>query len=106
MKQISEFLHQKVPKAGKTFPDYYRRALATSEVGMAVYFVLVIIILFLTSHRVEWVAVLVLAAMIGCWRSIGRINVRASFYAFELVVVFWVGWHTQHVGWTTEPSIC
>ena len=99
MKQISEFLHQKVPKAGKVFPDYYRRALATSEAAMAVYFVLVFVMLFLTSRRVEWMVLVVLAAMIGCYRSIGRINVRLSFYAFELVTVFWVGWHTQHVGW-------
>ena len=99
MKQISEYLHQEVPKAGKVFPDYYQRALATSEVSMAVYFVLVFIVLFMTSHRVEWVVILVFAAMLGCRYSIGRINVRLSFYAFEAVVVFWCAWHTQHVGW-------
>ena len=99
MKEISEYLHQKVPKAGKVFPAYYQRALATSEIGMAVYFLLVFITLFLTSHRVEWVVVLMFAAMIGCRCLLGRVNVRISFYAFEAVIVFWCGWHTQHIGW-------
>ena len=99
MKQIMEYLHQKVPKAGKTFPAYFQRALATSEIGIALYFVLTFIVLYMTKHRIEWTVILVFAAMLACRYSIGRINVRLSFYAFEAVIIFWCAWHTQHVGW-------
>ena len=99
MKWISEFLRLEVPKAGKTFPDYYRRALATSEAAIAVYFLCAFFVMFITKRRVEWVVILCFSAMLASRYSIGRINVRLSFYAFEAIIVFWCAWHTQHVGW-------
>ena len=99
MKQIMDYLHQKVPRAGRSFPAYYHRALSTSVVGMAVYYLAVCVMLFAAGRRVEWVVLLMAAGMVGCRYSLGRVNVRLSFYAFEALIVFWVGWHTQHVGW-------
>lgn len=99
MKQIMDYLHQKVPRAGRSFPAYYHRALSTSVVGMAVYYLAVCVMLFAAGRRVEWVVLLMAAGMLGCRYSLGRVNVRLSFYAFEALIVFWVGWHTQHVGW-------
>ena len=40
MEFFLNFLHQKVPQAGKDIPAYYRRALTTSEVLLVVYFVI------------------------------------------------------------------
>ena len=45
MKQIMDYLHQKVPRAGRSFPAYYHRALSTSVVGMAVYYLAVCVML-------------------------------------------------------------
>ncbi len=99
IRPISEFLHQKTPKAGKVFPDYYRQVLAASEVIIAVYFVLAFSIMYLAERRVEWTVLLFFAAMLTCRYSIGRVSVRVSFYIFEAVIIFWCAWHTRSVGW-------
>ena len=60
MGYMSEFLHQEVPKTGKTMPAYYHRALLVSEAILACYFVISIIVILLTIGKLEWPPILVL----------------------------------------------
>ena len=100
MKQLMAFLRKKVPKAGIETPLYFRRALATTDVVLAIYFLLVFVLLTWANQKLEWMPLFLCAAMVGCRLLIGRVNSRVSFYAFELVIVYWCAWHTQTIGWT------
>ena len=99
MQQFLELLHKKVPKSSKDMPKYYKSALATSEVVLIVYFILVTVLFSWVNRRPEWVPALMCTGMVLCRLSIGRVNSRASVYAFEALIVIWCAWHTHTVGW-------
>ena len=100
MNHFLELLRRQVPRSGKNMPQYYRRALATSEVVLAVYFLLNAVLFSWLNHRMEWIPALMFVGAIGCHYSIGRINSRLSVYAFELLIVVWCAWQTYTVGWS------
>ncbi len=99
MNHMLELLRKKVPKSGKDMPLYYKSALATTEVVLVIYFLIVTIMLSRINHHLEWVPALMCAGMLGCRYSIGRINSRLSVYAFEVLIIVWCSWHTHFVGW-------
>lgn len=99
MEKIITLIHQKAPRSGKDTPAYFRRALATCEMALAVYFLLTGVLFSWANHRLDWMPLVMCAAMLGCRYSLGRINSRLSFYAFEAVIILWCGWHTFTVGW-------
>ena len=99
MNHILELLRKKVPKSGTDMPQYYRRALGTTEVVLVVYFLLAAVMFYWINHRLEWVPVLMGVGMLGCRYSIGRINTRLSVYLFDALILVWCGWNTHFVGW-------
>ena len=100
MNPFLELLRKKVPRSGKDMPRYYRSALGTTEIVLAIYFLLTTLLLSWVNHRPEWVPALMCAGMLGCRYAIGRANSRVCLYAFELLIVFWCAWHTHTVGWS------
>ena len=99
MKQLLELLRRKAPKSSSAMPQYYRRALTTSEFVLIVYFVMVAALFSWINHRLEWFPLLAAACMAGCRYAIGRANSRKAVYAFELVIILWCAWNTRNVGW-------
>ena len=99
MKHILELLRKKVPRSGKAMPAYYRSALATTQIVLVIYFLLVTVMLSRLNHRLEWVPALMGMGMLGCHYSIGRVNCRLNVYAFDLLILIWCAWHTYFVGW-------
>ena len=51
MNYLLEFLHQEVPKSGKSMPLYYRKSLFTSEIILAVYFLASTVIIGVMTGR-------------------------------------------------------
>lgn len=100
MKHFLELLHKKVPRSGRNMPQYYKSALATSEVVLAMYFLLTTALFSWVNHRLEWMPALMCAGIIACHYSNGRINCRVSMYAFEAIILLWCAWHTHTVGWS------
>lgn len=94
-----EFLRRKPPKAGTELPTYYKRTLAASEYILAIYFLVSFFLFWTTLHVFEWVPAVLCAATLLCLRTNGRIHVRASLYAFGLIVILWCVWHTYTIGW-------
>ena len=99
MKLFLELFKKKVPKSGKDMPEYYKHALNSNVVVLAIYFLLTAALLSWVNQRLEWVPVLMCIGMICCRYSIGYINSRVCVYAFEALILFWCGWHTHAVGW-------
>ena len=102
MKFFLEFLHQKVPKAGKEIPLYYRRALTAGEILQAVYFLACFFLFPLINHgRWEWIPLLFLAMTAGCLWVAKNQGVHANLVVYALVCLGWVFWNVQHFGWSS-----
>ena len=100
MKLLLRLLHQKTPRSGKDMPQYYFRALSTSIVILAIYLFLTFCLFSWNYHRIEWIPALMVVWLIGCRLSLGRVNSRVSFYAFEALIIFLCAWHTNTIGWS------
>ena len=100
MNPFLALLRKKVPRSGKEMPRYYRSALGTTEIVLAIYFLLTTLLFSWVNHRLEWVPALMCVGMLGCRYAIGRANSRVCLYVFELLIVFWCAWHTHTVGWS------
>ena len=100
MNTIREFLNQTAPKSGKEMTIYFRNALGTAEVMLAVYFFLAGLLISQANCRIEWIPFLFCIAAIGVRWSNGKINSLISFHAFELLIVFWCLWHIRYIGWS------
>ena len=57
MNPFLALLRKKVPKSGKDMPRYYRDALGTTEIVLAIYFLLTTLLFSWVNHRPEWVPV-------------------------------------------------
>ena len=101
MKFFLDFLHQKVPRAGKDIPHYYRRALISSEILLAVYFLLCFFLYPLMNHRWEWVPLLFLAVDGLCYWTTRKQGVRANLLLFAATSIGWIWWNVQHFGWSS-----
>ncbi len=102
MKYFLEFLRQKVPFAGKEIPPYYRRALATGNMLLLVYYLICFFIYpLINSGRWEWVPfifVLISAISLSMARYQG---VRINLLLYAINCIGWVGWNVQHFGWNS-----
>ena len=102
MKYLLDFLHQKVPRAGKEIPAYYRRALSSSEVLLVVYFVLCFLLYPLINQgRWEWVPLLFTAAAGGCLLALKYRGVRLNLFLYALLCIGWVWWNIRQFGWSS-----
>jgi diguanylate cyclase (GGDEF)-like protein len=102
MKFFLDFLHQKVPKAGKEIPAYYRRALATGEVLQAVYFLACFFLYPLINHgRWEWIPLLFLALTGGCLWAAKNKGIHLNLFLYAAICLGWVFWNVQHFGWSS-----
>ena len=102
MEFFLNFLHQKVPQAGKDIPAYYRRALTTSEVLLVVYFVICFFLFpIINDGRWEWVP-LVFAVLSGCclW-MLKHGGVRINLIKYTVVSIGWVCWIVRYFGWNS-----
>ena len=101
MKFFLDFLHQKAPRADREIPDYYRRALVTSEVLLVAYFLLCFFLFPLINRRWEWIPVLFMAgAGVSLW-AVKHQGVRMNLCLYALLCTGWVGWNVQHFGWNS-----
>ena len=101
MKFFLEFLHQKVPRAGKEIPHYYRQALITGEVLLAVYFLLCFFLYPLINHRWEWVPLVFLAAEGVGYAAAKRKGIRLNLLLFSAISIAWIGWNIRVFGWSS-----
>ena len=99
MNNFLALLHRKAPRSGKDMPQYYRNALASTEIMLTLYLLLSTALFSWINHRIEWAPAAMCAGMFGCWYSIGRVNSRVSVYAFDVVILALCAWHTHFVGW-------
>ena len=106
MGYMSEFLHQEVPKTGKTMPAYYHRALLVSEAILVCYFVISIIVILLTIGKLEWPPILVLIATGLCLPCIDKMNPRINLICFTSIILIWLTWFVHCFGWSAgSPNI-
>ena len=102
MKFFLDFLHQKVPRAGKEIPRYYSRALMSSEILLVVYFLACFCLYPLINHgRWEWIPLLFTAGAGLCLRTARRAGIRINLLGYALVCFGWVYWNVHHFGWSS-----
>ena len=102
MKFFLNFLHQKVPRAGKEIPGYYRRALLASEWLLLVYSVLCFFLYpLINKGRWEWVPVLFMAGIALSIRTVGRAGVRVNLALYAVLCLGWVSWNVLAFGWSS-----
>ena len=101
MRFLLDFLHQKVPKAGREIPLYYRRALMTSEILLAVYFLLCFFLYPLINHRWEWIPCLFLGGTAVCLWTVKNRGIRLNLFLYAVLCAGWVFWNVRHFGWSS-----
>ena len=99
MRFFLEFLHQKVPRGGKDIPHYYRRALVTSEILLAAYFLVCFFLYPIINGRWEWVPLLFLAVEGISLRMVRRQGVRINLILYAASSIAWIGWNVRYFGW-------
>ncbi len=102
MSFIHDFFHQEVPKAGKEIPSYYRRALATSEILLVVYFLICFCIYPLINHgRWEWIPLAFMAFSLFSLWMVRHQGVRINLILYGILCIGWVYWNVEHFGWSS-----
>ena len=101
MQYFLDILHQKVPKAGKEIPEYYRRALRTSEILLVIYFAACFFLYPLINGQWEWIPLTFIALTAYGLRAVRKHGVRVNLLIFALTVVGWVSWNVEHFGWNS-----
>ena len=102
MEFFLDFLHQKVPKAGREIPAYYQRALMSSEVLLVIYFVICFFLFpLINSGKWEW-SPLLFALLSGCclW-MLKRGGVKINQIKYAVVCIGWVCWNVRYFGWNS-----
>lgn len=99
VKYLLNFLRRPTPKAGKELPEYYRKALVVNEAILVLYFLLCFFLFPLVFHIWEWIPLAFCAGILICMSTNGRIHVRASLYAYGLLVMLWCAWQSSAIGW-------
>ena len=101
MNYLLEFLHQEVPKSGKSMPLYYRKSLFTSEIILAVYFLASTVIIGVMTGRWEWFPVVVFFGSILCLLNIDKMTAQLNLVFFSAIVGSWVIWYIYMLGWSS-----
>ena len=101
MKFFLDFFRQKVPRDRGDTPPYYRMALATAEILMAVYFLLCFLLFPLILKRWEWVPLLFIAAMGISLQTLKTKKTRTNLILYTLICAGWVCWNVLNLGWTS-----
>lgn len=101
MRFFLDFLHQKVPRAGREIPHYYRRALMTSETLLIVYYVLCFFAYPLICRSWEWVPLLFLAVEgFSLWVARNG-GIRVNLILYAAVSIAWIAWNVLQFGWSS-----
>ncbi len=101
MRFFLDFLHQKVPRAGRDIPHYYRRALITSEALLAAYFLLCFFLYPLLAQRWEWAPLVFLAVEgVSYWMTMKH-GVRANLFLYAATSIAWIWWNVYYFGWSS-----
>lgn len=102
MEFFRNYLHQKVPRAGREIPAYYRRALTTSEYLLAVYFAVCFFLYpLINGGRWEWSPIPFLAVTLGALRMVKRGGVRINLIIYASLSICWVAWNVRYFGWNS-----
>lgn len=101
MKHLEAFFRQKVPRAGKDLPGYYRSALVAGVSLLMAYFPLCFLLFGLRGDGWHWMPLLMLAAAAACRQAIGRVNARACVYMYAATNAIWSAWCVHAFGWST-----
>ena len=106
MNFLHDFLHQEVPKSGKTMPAYYRQSLFISEVILAAYFLVSVVLLRFAAGQWQWLPAVVLAATVACLLCIDRLGPRLNLLLYAAIIWVWLTWFVQRYGWDVgSPNI-
>lgn len=106
MNFLSEFLRQEVPKSGNSMPVYYRKALFICEAILAGFFLACVVLLELTSGKLEWVPIAILAATFICLLSIDKMSAKANLLCYSALIIVWLTWFVYMFGWSAgSPNI-
>lgn len=101
MRFFLEFLRQPVPKSGREIPVYYRRALSSSEILLAVYFLVCFFFFPLFSDCWHWVPLAMAGGSAIGLLVLRKTGVRFNLLLFSVLCVIWVSWNVRTLGWST-----
>ena len=106
MNFLHEFLHQEVPKSSREMPGYYRRALFLTELIYCVYFLASIVLILLTTGKLEWLPVGILVAMVLCLLNMDHMTARLNLLGLTVIIGVWLTWYVVMYGWSGgSPNI-
>ena len=101
MEFFSDFLHQKVPKAGKELPIYYRKALSVSEILLMAYFLVCFFFYPLFLGTWIWVPlVFVAGTWVALWMT-KKSGMRQNLLIYAALCLGWVFWNVYAFGWNS-----
>ena len=97
---FQNFLQQKVPKAGKELPVYYRKALSVSEILLIAYFLVCFFFYPLFLDVWIWVPLLFVAVTgVAVWMTSSR-GMRENLIIYAALCTSWVFWNIYQFGWS------
>ena len=94
-----DFLTQKVPRADRGMPLYYRRAMVASEVLLAVYFPLNFILFYTVTRQWMIVPLLGFALVLLLLYVRKKISPRVNGLIMTAMVFGWCFWYVRQFGW-------
>ena len=100
MSLLTDFLRKKAPRPGAEIPAYYRRALAISEILLAVYFPLNVILFFWSTRQAQWMPIAMFVMVMAGLMLIGRLPMRVSFGLYAAITLVWSFWYVKTFGWS------
>ncbi|MBR0367498.1 MAG: hypothetical protein IJH86_03775 [Clostridia bacterium] len=87
-------------------PAYYRQSLFISEVILAAYFLVSVVLLRCATGRWEWLPIGVLAATVVALLCIDHLGPRLNLLCFSAIICVWLAWFVHCFGWGVgSPNI-
>ena len=99
MEFLTNFLCQKVPRAGKELPLYYRKALTAVEALQLLYFLCCFFLYRFIIHQWEWFPLLFIAMTAGCLWAVKHHGVQVNLLLYAVTCIGWIGWNIRCFGW-------
>ena len=101
MSFFMDFLHQKVPRAGREIPAYYRRALVISDTILIAYFVVCSAFFPLFAGQLQRAPLWAIVAAAAGLVAVRKLNLRMNMVCFTVLCAAWVFWNVYALGWSS-----
>ena len=99
MKLFLDFFRQEVPKNTRNPLFYYRQSVRLADRMLAVYFIISLLLVFLTVKQFFWLPTLLLGLLLIKLFHSDQLSARVNLLLVTLLVCAWSCWYVVLFGW-------